>query len=144
MPTSSSTITWAVIVPLSIATLVTGIVQSLGTQWGLFRHWWVVSKLAIAVFATSLLLLHTRPIDRVARAATERVLASTDLRNLRIQLVADAAAAVIALLAATVLSIYKPGGLVRATRRRTLILALLVVLVILFIARHLMRGGMAH
>ena len=33
---------WLVIVPLSFAVLVTGLVQSLGTEWGLFRHYWVV------------------------------------------------------------------------------------------------------
>lgn len=29
---------WSVIVPLSLASLLTGVVQSLGTPWGLFRH----------------------------------------------------------------------------------------------------------
>src|SRR5262249_44431121 len=40
-----------VIVPLGAASLITGIVQSLGTTWGLFRHYWVVFKLLINVFA---------------------------------------------------------------------------------------------
>lgn len=31
---------WFVIVPLSLASLLTGLVQSLGTRWGLFRHYW--------------------------------------------------------------------------------------------------------
>jgi hypothetical protein len=42
-------ITWTVIVPLSGASLTSGVIQSLGTQWGLFRHYWVVAKLGIAV-----------------------------------------------------------------------------------------------
>ena len=141
---SSKTITWAVIVPLSLITLVIGLVQALGTQWGLFRHWWVVAKLAIAVFATLLLLLHTQPIDRVARTAVERGIAGNDLRNLRIQLVFDAAAAVVALLVATVLSIYKPGGTLAATRRRSLILILLGIVIVLFVVRHLSRGAFGH
>jgi ABC-type anion transport system duplicated permease subunit len=29
---------WFVIVPLAFASLLTGIVQSLGSLWGLFRH----------------------------------------------------------------------------------------------------------
>lgn len=29
---------WSVILPLSLASLITGIVQALGTVWGLFRH----------------------------------------------------------------------------------------------------------
>ena len=65
-------ITWAVIVPLSGASLVTGGIQSLGTPWGLFRHYWVVAKLGIAVIASFLLVLHTQPIEAVARVAAER------------------------------------------------------------------------
>jgi hypothetical protein len=29
-----------VIVPLSLATIVTGVLQSIATPWGLFRHYW--------------------------------------------------------------------------------------------------------
>src|SRR5438105_2866466 len=36
---------WWVIVPLAVAALVTGTVISLGTQWGLFRHYWVLISL---------------------------------------------------------------------------------------------------
>lgn len=35
---------WFVIVPLSIASPLTGLVQSLGSTWGLFRHYWVLIK----------------------------------------------------------------------------------------------------
>jgi hypothetical protein len=41
-----------VIVPLAIASLLSGIVQSLGTTWGLFRHYWVLAKLLLTTFAT--------------------------------------------------------------------------------------------
>ena len=33
---------WFVIVPLAPGSLLTGIVQSFGTKWGLFRHYWVL------------------------------------------------------------------------------------------------------
>src|ERR1700694_2239095 len=46
------TVTWMVIVPFSFAALITGIVQGLGTTWGLFRHQWVVAKLVLTVIAT--------------------------------------------------------------------------------------------
>ncbi len=36
---------WYAIVPLALAALLTGIVMSLGTPWGLFRHYWVLSRL---------------------------------------------------------------------------------------------------
>lgn len=99
-----------VIVPLSFAALTTGVVQSLGTVWGLFRHYWVVFKLLIALAATGLLLLHMQPVGYVARVAATRVLSSGDVRQVRIQLIAAAAAALLVLLIATVLSIYKPKG----------------------------------
>jgi hypothetical protein len=105
-------ITWAVIVPLSLASLVTGVLSALGTPWGLFRHHWVVAKLLLNVVATLLLLLHTGPVGLVARAATQGVL-SEDLRGVRIDLLADAVAGLVALLAATALGIYKPAGLTR-------------------------------
>ena len=38
---------WYVIVPLCLASLVTGLVVSLGTAWGLFRHYWVLAKFLI-------------------------------------------------------------------------------------------------
>ena len=44
---------WLVLVPLAHASLLSGIVLSLGTPWGLFRHSWVVLKLAITLFSTS-------------------------------------------------------------------------------------------
>lgn len=110
--------TWAVIVPLSLAALLTGLVQALGTTWGLFRHYWVVAKLAVTVLATIILLLHTQPIGRVAAVAAVDVLSTADLRALRIQLVADAGAALMALLVATTLSVYKPWGMTAYGRRR--------------------------
>jgi hypothetical protein len=103
-------ITWFVIVPLSLASLITGIVQSLGTAWGLFRHYWVMVKLLLTILATIILLLHTQPISYLAGVAAEATLSNTDLRGLRIQLVADAGAALLVLLVATMLSVYKPRG----------------------------------
>ncbi len=103
--------TWLVIVPLSLAALLTGIVQSLGTTWGLFRHYWIVTKLLLTVLATIILLVHTQPIDRVAAVAAQTTLAAGDLRQLRIQLVGDACAALFVLLVTTTLSVYKPWGM---------------------------------
>ena len=104
---------WFVIVPFSIASLLTGLVQSLGTPWGLFRHYWIVAKLAINLFASVLLLIHMRPIRHMALAAAEKALSASDLRGLRSQLVADAGAALVVLLVATTLAVYKPKGMTR-------------------------------
>jgi hypothetical protein len=103
--------TWFVIVPFSFASFLTGLVESLGTPWGLFRHYWVVTKLVLTVLATSILLLHTQPIDRIAEVAAQSILSSVDLRQLRLQLIGDASAALFVLMLTTTLSVYKPWGM---------------------------------
>jgi hypothetical protein len=100
-----------VIVPLSIASLVSGLIQSLGTSWGLFRHYWVIAKLLITAVSTFLLLSHTQGVRYMAEVAGGMSLGSTDLRYLREQLVIEAAGAIVALIATTLLSVYKPRGL---------------------------------
>lgn len=103
-------ITSFVIVPLAVASLLVGIVQSLATPWGLIRHRWVVAKLVLTALATGLLLLHRHPIATAVQMASVPTFNAEDLGHLRIQLVADASAAVVVLVATTVLAIYKPWG----------------------------------
>jgi uncharacterized membrane protein len=62
---------WLVIVPFSLAALLSGLVQSLTTQWGLFRHWWIVVKLVLTVVAVIVLLRHMEAVSRMARIAAE-------------------------------------------------------------------------
>ena len=104
---------WFVIVPLSIASLLSGLAQSLGTAWGLFRHWWVLIKLVMTVLATIVLLVHMQPVGHLAEAVRAAALSGGELQGLRVQLIADAGAAIIVLLVATTLSIVKPPGLTR-------------------------------
>jgi hypothetical protein len=101
---------WFVIVPMAVASVLTGLVSSLGTTWGLFRHYWVVAKLVMTIPATILLLVHMQPISYMARVAADTTLSSADLRGLRIQLLAEAVAALLVLLVATWFSVYKPRG----------------------------------
>lgn len=112
--------TWYVIVPFCLASFLTGLIEGLGTPWGLFRHYWVVTKLVLTVLATVILLIHTQPIDRVASVAMQTVLGRADLRQLRIQLIGDASAALFVLLVTTTLSIYKPWGMTPYGVRRQL------------------------
>ena len=102
-----------VIIPLCFASLLTGVVSSLGTSWGLFRHYWVVVKLVLTVLATVLLLVHSRPIAYLAHVATTTTMSATDHRQLRMQLVFDAAAALLLLLVNTTLALYQPRGVTR-------------------------------
>jgi hypothetical protein len=101
---------WLVVVPFSLASLATGLIQSLGTQWGVFRHYWVLAKLLITVGASLLLILHMQVVSTVAEAASSGSLSVDHLRDPRMQLVADAGAASVVLLIAIVLSVFKPQG----------------------------------
>ena len=71
---------WLVLVPLAFASLLTGIVQSLGTTWGLFRHYWVLFKLLLNILATIVLLMYTQTVSYFAGVAAEP---SADLDELR-------------------------------------------------------------
>lgn len=107
-----------VLVPLSLATLLAGLVQSLGTPWGLFRHWWVLAKLVLTTGATLVLIRHMNAVSRMSSLAAETSLSATDFRALRVQLVVHAAGGLLVLLSVTVLSVYKPWGLTPYGRRR--------------------------
>ena len=102
---------WYVIVPLSLASLFTGLIHSLGTKWGLFNHYWIVIKLIINVFANIALLIHTQPIGRLAVAALDPALATGALHEARLQLVVAAGGGLVLLLLATTLAVFKPRGL---------------------------------
>jgi hypothetical protein len=98
------------VIPLGLASLTTGLVLSFVTDWGLFRHYWVVVKLVLTTPAIILMLVHIEPVRRAARVATARMWPSADLSGLRLQIVGEASAALVALLVATALSTYKPRG----------------------------------
>lgn len=107
---------WFVLVPLAFASLLTGVVQSLGTRWGLLRHYWVVFKLVINVLSTIVLLLYMRTFDNLAGLAADP---GTDLATVRsASPLLHAAAALLLLLTATGLAVYKPRGLTAYGRRR--------------------------
>src|SRR5262249_53055105 len=89
---SMDTITWGVIVPFTVASLLSGLLQALGTTWGLFRYRWVVAKLILTVLATVLLLVHTQAIGQVAAVAADEFVQGR-LAHMRVQLVAKAGAA---------------------------------------------------
>ena len=151
------------IVPLSLAALLTGLVQSLGTPWGLFRHTWVVVKLILTIGSTLLLLLHQfTAVAGAARRVTATAAGSLpDVGRLGTQLVSDAALAILVLVVTAALSIYKPWGRTRygrrvqpqehaeqaeqAERRRrglTIVMVIVGVLVVAFVLSHLAGGGL--
>jgi hypothetical protein len=101
---------WSAIVPLALASLVTGLVMSLGTQWGLLRHYWVLISLVLTVFSTVVLVLHMPTVSAMARVA--RQADGAELRVLGGDLF-HPAAGLLVLLAVAVLNVYKPGGVTR-------------------------------
>ncbi|MDP9352376.1 MAG: DUF2269 domain-containing protein [Chloroflexota bacterium] len=109
-------ITWFVIVPLALASLLTGIVQSLGTKWGLFRHYWVLFKLLLTVLATIVLLMYTQTVSYFAGIAAEPGASLGELRAPTFVL--HSGGGLLALLVTTVLAVYKPRGRTRYGRRK--------------------------
>jgi hypothetical protein len=99
---------WWVIVPLAIAALLTGLVISLGTRWGLFRHYWVLISLGLTLVCTAVLLLHMPTVSAMAAFAQTADLA--ELRVLGGDLVHPGIGLVLLLLI-TGLNVYKPAGL---------------------------------
>lgn len=108
---------WSVIVPLSLGALLTGLVQSLGTEWGLFRHYWVAAKFVLTVLATTILLLHMKNVSWMARLAESTPLGAGDHLQFRKHLLVHAAGGLVVLLTATVLSLHKPWGRTRYAQR---------------------------
>ncbi|MBI4500526.1 MAG: DUF2269 domain-containing protein [Gemmatimonadetes bacterium] len=99
---------WSAIVPLACGSLLTGLVVSLGTPWGLFRHYWVLITFVLTVFSTVVLLLHMPTVSslaHVARQADGAVLGGLggDLFHPGVGL--------LVLLVITVLNVHKPRGL---------------------------------
>jgi hypothetical protein len=104
---------WFVIVPFSLAALVSGLVQSLSTRWGLFRHWWIVAKLILTVVAVVILFQHMRDVNRVSLMAKEGMLSSADLRPELIH----SAGGLLVLFVVMTLSMFKPWGVTPYGRR---------------------------
>jgi hypothetical protein len=98
-------LTWLVILPLAFVTLLIGLLESLGTKWGLLRHYWVVAKLALTLLAVVVLLLQLDTIDLLSTATSLQ-----DLWAARLSLVLHSAGGLVVLLLAVVLSVYKPRG----------------------------------
>ena len=107
---------WYVIVPLGVAALVTGVVMSIGSRWGLFRHYWVLIALILTSLSLAVLVLHMPSVTGTAmQAATADDVTVTQLQGD----IVHPAGGIAVLLVVAVLNIYKPRGLTRHGQRRT-------------------------
>ena len=97
------------LVPLAVATVVTGIALALGTRWGLLQHYWVTVSLMVTMFAAIVLFLHLPAVDELAVAAADP---TRDVTSLGGDLVHSVGGLVV-LGVPLVLNVMKPRGLTR-------------------------------
>ena len=109
---------WMTLVPFAFASLTTGVAISLMTSWGLFRHYWVVFKLLITAFATVVLLIYMQTFRQMAAVAADPSVGLHVIRNP--SPLVHAVLALVILLVATVLAIYKPQAVTPYGRRKQL------------------------
>lgn len=100
---------WSAIVPLAIGSLATGIIMSLGTPWGLFRHYWVLITLALTIFCVAILLLHMPSVS----VMTQMVRGGSAAHDANGGDLLHPSLGLVVLLVITVLNVYKPQGLTR-------------------------------
>jgi hypothetical protein len=114
---------WYVIVPLALASLLTGLVMALGTKWGLFRHYWVLFSLVLTILSTVVLLLHMPDVSVLANVVqqAEGALDGQD-KHLYARLddgdLLHPALGLAVLLVIQVLNVFKPSGMTRYGQRR--------------------------
>lgn len=113
--TGMETVGWYAIVPLAIASLVTGLMMALGTRWGLFRYYWVIISLILTLISVAVLLLHMPDVTATANYAST---ASGDQLEALGGDLAHPAIGLVVLLVVQTLNVYKPRGLTRYGQRR--------------------------
>ena len=99
----------AVMIPLGYLALITGVLLSVGTNWGLLKHWWIVVKLVLTVAVLVFAGVFTSGwvLEAVAITARDPM---ADLDMLAVQLVANVAAFNIVFWMNTTISVFKPWG----------------------------------
>ncbi len=106
---------WYVIVPLAVASLLTGLIMALTTRWGLFRHYWVLVSLVLTALATTVLLMHMPTVSAMAEIA--RKAEPNRLYELGGDL-AHPGIGLVVLLVIQALNVFKPPGMTRYGRRK--------------------------
>jgi hypothetical protein len=101
-------------IPLSFIALLSGAALALTGRWGLFGYWWVTAKLVLLIAVIVVGATVTGPSIATMLDVTEaRPPAAGDARWTLIAAVAGQGALV---LAATILSVARPGGRIRRSR----------------------------
>ncbi|MEU4492843.1 DUF2269 domain-containing protein [Streptomyces sp. NBC_00210] len=103
---------WLVI-PVALLTLLSGLVLSLGTKWGLARHHWVFTKFWLTLVTITASVFALRP---GVNAAVEAVASGSPPAD-PLDLVMGPVVSFSAYVFMTVISVLKPWGLTRRGRR---------------------------
>jgi hypothetical protein len=102
-------VTWAIL-PVGLLSLVSGILISAGTRWGLFRHWWVVVSLVLTSGALVVLVQEAAHITRLAAIAVDPGTSAAELLALPPTL-PHSIGGLLVLLVIQWLNVFKPSGL---------------------------------
>ncbi|WP_232725468.1 DUF2269 domain-containing protein [Bacillus sp. FJAT-44742] len=108
---SMEPITYYAVVPLALASLLTGLFMSLSTTWGLFRHYWILAKFLLTIIAIFILFQYTQTISLVAELAREPSTSLDELKGAHGLL--HSVGALVVLLLNMILSMYKPKGVTK-------------------------------
>ncbi len=103
---------WLVL-PVAVLTLLSGLVLSLGTPWGLARHRWVYAKFWLTLATITASVLALRP---GVNSAVDTVASGAPLAEPR-DLVMGPIVSLTAYVFMTVISVLKPWGLTKRGRR---------------------------
>ncbi len=109
---------WYVIVPFCLASLATGLIVSLGSAWGLFRHYWVSVKFLLTIVSTLILFGFTQTLSYIGVLAVDTTMPIDELRSLSQSPVIHSGGGLLVLLVNTTLSVYKPWGKTRYGLRK--------------------------
>jgi hypothetical protein len=110
----------AVLLPLAVAALSTGVLLGLSTGWGLARHYWVLAKLILTVgLATAAALILRPTLDEAASTARTVPLVDLPISGIGaagVRAVMAPTIGVLLLTSAVALAVYKPRGSVGGAR----------------------------
>lgn len=103
----------AIMIPLGYLSFITGILLSLGTNWRLFKYYWIVIKLILTTLVLIFAGVFTQTWVREAINATTN---GGDSGVLGVHLLVNAIAFSIVFWSTTALSTYKPWGKITDAR----------------------------
>lgn len=105
---------FALEIPLAASALASGVVLAVRTEWGLFRHYWIIGKLGLLLATALIGIAAIRPwTEQMVAATGPQAQVGAALPAARWLLAGALVVAITALATATGLSVFKPRGRTR-------------------------------